>query len=107
MGVLATSARRQMNLPTEQNPDRCAPFNCPKCGAPSAMPEDLGQVTVTCQYCEETFTIPRAIREAQERRLLQLRWLSGSGGQASNVVAIIVVLTIVGVLISGVTAFVA
>jgi hypothetical protein len=60
-------------------------------------------VTINCQYCDESFTIPRSIRDAQER---SLRWLRNTSGSGANIGALVVVLTIVGVLITAAAALI-
>ena len=95
-----------MDPNTDANLDGPAPLNCPKCGAPAVLPYDAGVVTLTCQYCNETFTIPQSIREAQERRLVNLRWLSSANSWSANIVGVVVGLTILGVLITLVVAYI-
>ncbi len=87
------------------NPDREAPLNCPKCGAPAAMPDSPTDITVTCRFCDETFAIPRSLREAQERRWFQLRAGQNNAALAPGVVGIVVAMTALGIIIAGIVAY--
>jgi hypothetical protein len=93
-----------MQPKTKPAPDGPVPFNCPKCGAPAVLPYDLSVVSLRCQFCNETFTIPNSIRDAQER---SLRWLRNTAASSTNIGAVVIGLTIVGIMITAVGAYMA
>jgi len=94
-----------MNPNDNTDPDREVSLNCPKCGAPAAPPA-LDELMVTCIFCNQSFTIPRAIRQAQERRLFQLRGL-GVPSSSNNklLVPILIGTTLFVVLIYAMVAY--
>jgi len=94
-----------MNRSSHTNSDREEPICCPKCGAPAPLPEGLDGVVVSCRFCNDTFAIPRSIREAQERRLSQRLPRSETASPTSAVVAVVIVLTLLGALFAGVVAY--
>ena len=87
------------------NPDREAPLNCPKCGAPATLPESFDGLTVACRFCDETFTVPRSIREAEERRFFRLRSHDTSSSSASTVVAVMIGITMLGASLAAIIAY--
>jgi hypothetical protein len=87
------------------NPDREASLNCPKCGAPTTMPASLTAITVTCRFCDETFALPRRLREAQERRWFQLRQGPNNPALAPGVLAFVIAMTALGIVIAGVVVY--
>jgi len=75
-------------------------LDCPKCGAPTQLPLDLEILTLTCQYCDETFPIPRSLREAQERRFFGLQRTGDTKSVTTAAGAIVIAVTAAGVLLS-------
>jgi hypothetical protein len=62
-----------MNQRSSANLDHSGNLECPKCGAPAALPNDLSALMLHCEFCREDFPIPRTFREARERQLHHLR----------------------------------
>jgi hypothetical protein len=94
-----------MNTSTADQ-DREVPLNCPKCGAPAKLPGALDELVVTCRFCNETYTVPRSIREARERRLFQLRGQSVSGSSNTTVlVATLIGTSLLAVLVYGLVVY--
>lgn len=89
-----------MNGSSSSEPDPAEPLSCPKCGAPSGLPDDLNALMVHCAYCEEDYPLPRQYRELRERRRLDLR---GPAERTSTLVplAIVGVLVVLGAMAAG------